>query len=495
MKQVCPDSNCRVSLRRLLPLARFIGAEDISVQRCVCDSRRLRSGDLFAALPGAHLDGAQFAADAVRDGAIGVLSHCPLPELNVPVCVVPNVHEAFGRLSQALAGNPTQALKVIGITGTNGKTTTACLIGRMLAQNGYRVGMLGTLGYYDGKECDDAPWTTPPAEVAARYFARMAENECTHAVVELSSHALDQYRLAGVELDALCVTNVQRDHLDYHQTIDQYRQTKSKALDYLKPEGVAVINADDPVSSEYLDLIDGPALTVGIDAAAELQASIIDRHVSEQTFLLFAGSDTVPVRTRMIGRHHVSNCLASAAVGLAAGLPLVNVVRSLESVEYVPGRLQRIECGQPFSVFVDFAHTPDALAGTLQSLREVIDGRLICVFGAGGDRDWEKRPLLGREAEAGADRLIITSDNPRSEDPQAIIGDILEGLEAPAGAKVLADRTEAIHEALAMAEPGDCVLLAGKGHEAFQVVGDDRIELDDYEVATEWLYTNLPSEI
>jgi UDP-N-acetylmuramoyl-L-alanyl-D-glutamate--2,6-diaminopimelate ligase len=492
---VCPESICTVSLAQVLPESRLFGIDDLQVDRVVCDSRLVRSGDLFAALPGSDHNGADFVADAIKSGAIAVLSQRPLPDAAVPVCLVSNVREAYGRLCQAIYGNPSKKLKVIGITGTNGKTTTACLIGRMFAQNGGRVGMLGTLGYFDGKECDDSVWTTPPADVAARYLARMVENECTHAVVELSSHALDQYRLAGVELEALCVTNICRDHLDYHHSIENYRQAKTRAFDYISSGGFSVVNADDLVIADYLDQVEMPTLTVGIDQAAELQATVIERQTSEQTFLLTAGNDTVPVRTRMIGLHHVYNCLEAAAVGLASGLPLVDVVRSLESVEYVPGRLQRIECGQPFSVFVDFAHTPDALAGVLQSLREVIDGRIICVVGAGGDRDWEKRPLLGHVAESGADQVILTSDNPRSEDPTAIINDLLEGFDNPEKVMTIVDRPDAIGRALAMADVGDCVLLAGKGHEAFQYIGDRQIPMDDYELASQWLYANLPAEI
>ena len=226
--------------------------------------------------------------------------------------------------------------------------------------------------------------------------------------------------MAGVRFDAACVTNVSRDHLDYHPTIQDYRLAKSKLFDHLAPEGFAVVNADDPMAAGYLGRFDGPALTVGIRSAAEITATPLEQFPSEQTFLLTAGSETMPVRTRMIGPHHVYNCLTAAAVGLAYGIDLPTVVRGLEAVRYVPGRLERIECGQPFGVFVDFAHTPDALAACLQALRQVTAGRLICVFGAGGDRDRQKRPLMGRAVEHGADLAVVTSDNPRSEDPRAI---------------------------------------------------------------------------
>ncbi len=491
-----------LSLRGLLPEAEFIGGDDIRPLRCTSDSRRVRPGDLFAALPGDRYDGHQFIAEAVQRGATAVLCErppttttttntwCPTwcPGLGVPCAVVPHVHHAYGRVCQALAGNPSFKLKLIGITGTNGKTTTSCLIASVLLTAGYRVGIAGTLGYFDGQEIEPATHTTPPAETLAPLLARMASNQCTHAAMEVSSHALAQSRIAGVRLDVACVTNVSRDHLDYHPSLQDYRLAKSKLFDYLAPEGFAVVNADDAIAAGYLRQFHGPALTIGIRQPAEITAVPVEQFPSEQTFLLTAGSETVPVRTRMIGRHHIYNCLTAAAVGLTYGLELTTVVRGLEAVDYVPGRLQRIECGQPFSVFIDFAHTPDALGGTLQALRDVTSGRLICVFGAGGDRDRLKRPLMGREAEKRADCNVLTSDNPRHEDPREIVAEILEGFEQPAAARVIIDRTEAIHWALAQAQPGDCLLIAGKGHEDYQIVGDERIELDDRQIAEDWLY-------
>ena len=242
--------------------------------------------------------------------------------------------------------------------------------------------MAGTLGYFDGQEVEPATHTTPPADVLAPLLARMVTNECSHAAMEVSSHALAQSRIAGVRLDVACVTNVSRDHLNYHGTLGDYRLAKSKIFDYLAPEGFAVVNADDPIAAGYLRHFQGPALTIGIDKPAEITAVPVEQFPSEQTFLLTAGSETVPVRTRMIGTHHIYNCLTAAAVGLTYGIDLMTVVRGLEAVDYVPGRLQRIECGQPFGVFVDYAHTPDALAASLRALRQVTSGRLICVFGA-----------------------------------------------------------------------------------------------------------------
>ena len=486
--QACPCLGHRVSLRSLLPEAEFFHADDICVTSCTCDSRRVHNGDLFAALTGTAYDGHGFAIEAQQRGCAAILAERPVAGARVPICVVPDAKVAYGRVCQALADNPSRKLKVIGVTGTNGKTTTACLIASVLATAGHDVGMLGTLGYFDGIDSEPSTLTTPPPDELAKWLARMVNNGCSHAVMEVSSHGLDQSRVAGVAFDAVCVTNVRRDHLDYHGTIHDYRLAKSKLLGHLAGEGFAVLNADDPTSAGYLHQLDGPVLTVGIRSAAEIMANMVERYVSEQTFLLMAGSEVVPVRTKMIGTHHVYNCLVAAAVGLAYGIDLPTVVRGLEAVEHVPGRLQRLECGQPFGVFVDYAHTPDALSSSLRALREVVDGRLICVFGAGGDRDRGKRPLMARAVEDSADLALLTTDNPRSEDPQAIINDVRDGFGAQFDVKVVIDRAEAIGRALAEARPGDCVLIAGKGHEKHQIIGNRRVYFDDCEIAKDWLY-------
>jgi UDP-N-acetylmuramoyl-L-alanyl-D-glutamate--2,6-diaminopimelate ligase len=487
--QVCSELGHLASLRRLLPEAAIVGVEDVAISGCTCDSRQVGEGELFVALQGGQCDGHDFVAEAVERGCAAVLSERPAPDdVAVPWCGVPNAREAYGRLCQAMAGWPTRQLKLIGVTGTNGKTTTSCLIAGILSEAGHRVGVLGTLGYLDGRIVEPATHTTPPPERLAQLFSRMVQNECTHAVMEVSSHALDQSRVAGVLFDAACVTNVTRDHLDYHASLSDYRRAKAKLFDQLSDEGFAVLNADDAGSADFLRRLEGPALTVGIQNAAEITAIPVEQFASEQTFLLCAGSETVPVRTQMIGTHHIYNCLTAAAVGLAYGIELTTIARGLESVGHVPGRLERIECGQPFSVFVDFAHTPDALTGVLKTLRGVTSSRLICVFGAGGERDREKRPLMGRAVEQAANIAILTNDNPRHENPGAIFRDVLQGCCQPNLMKVVPDRQAAIERALSMAEPGDCVLIAGKGHEKYQMVGNERVPLDDCDVARRWLY-------
>jgi UDP-N-acetylmuramoyl-L-alanyl-D-glutamate--2,6-diaminopimelate ligase len=491
--EIGSECRSRISLRDVLPEAEFVGAGDIVATSCVQDSRRVKRGDIFVAVRGSVNDGHHFAGEAVARGAVAVLAERPLADLSVPACYVPDTREALGRVCQALAGNPSRQVKVIGVTGTNGKTTTCWLIANVLATAGYRPAHIGTLGAFDGLDWTQTDLTTPTADELAKWLARSVENECTHAVLEVSSHALDQSRIAGISLDAACWTNVRRDHLDYHRSLRNYRLTKSRLLESLAGDGFAVWNADDANCSSLLAGIGTPALTVGIRSAAEISATPLERYLSEQTFLLTAGSENVPVRTRMIGTHHVYNCLIAAAVGLAYGIELTTVVRGLEGIEEIPGRLQRIDCGHPLGVFIDYAHTPDALTECLQTLRDVTRGRVICVFGAGGDRDRRKRPLMGRAVEAHADLAVITTDNPRTEDPCKIEADILRGFRRPRDARVISDRMEAIAWALSQAEPGDCVLIAGKGHEKHQILGTERYYFDDCEVARTWLYEHEPA--
>ena len=483
-----------ISLRQILPEARFAGTSDIRTESCCHDSRQVKPGDLFVALEGVEHDGHDFAREAVSRGATAILAERYLPVDGLPICQVPDARDAYGRLCQALVGNPAASLKVIGVTGTHGKATTASLIGHILMEAGFRTGILSTLGYFDGFDIAPATHTTPPPPVLAHWLARMAAGGCSHAVLEVSSLALVQSRIAGIELDGAVVTNVGRDHLDYHGSLVNYRHAKSRLFSHLSPDGVAVLNLDDPTCVEMLCQIHNPVLTVGLNSQAELTATVVERHLGEQTFLLTAGSETVPVRTRMIGDHHVANCLAAAAMGLAYGIDLPTVVRGIESAGQVPGRMESIGCGQPFSVVVDDAHSPDALATCLKTLREVTEGRVICVFGAEGESDRSKRPLMARCAERLADLAVVTSDNPRTEDPESIVHEICAGFDCPAEAQIILDRAEAIRWALGTARPGDCVLIAGKGHENHQIIGHEHYYFDDRRLARELLHQMFQPE-
>ena len=484
MQTMMPQTG--ISLRQVLPQANFLGQADVWVRRCRVDSRQVRPGDVFVAVRGSQFNGRDFIRDALQRGAAAIVTEQAEEAVGVPQCVVPHAGEAFGSLCQALAGGPSTGLKVIGVTGTNGKTTTTLFIASILESAGYAPGFLGTLGYCDRQTLAPSTHTTPPADVLSSWLTRMAENDCTHAVLEVSRHALSQGRVAGIDFDVACVTNVRHDHLDYHGDWASYHAAKGKLFDYLKPEGLAILNADDPGSAAYLNYCGHAALTVGLEQPAEITATVVERFLSEQTYLLHAGDETVPVRSRMIGSHNISNALQAAAVCLCYGIDLTDIARGLEDVKHVPGRLERIECGQPFGVFVDYAHTPDALALCLETLRPLTKGRLICVFGAGGDRDKTKRPLMGQAVSERADLAIVTNDNPRTEDPQAIIRDITQGMSGRP--EIMLDRAQAIAFALQTARPGDCVLIAGKGHETYQIIGRETLPFDDRETARALLY-------
>jgi UDP-N-acetylmuramoyl-L-alanyl-D-glutamate--2,6-diaminopimelate ligase len=315
----------------------------------------------------------------------------------------------------------------------------------------------------------------------------MVANQCSHAVLEVSGRALEQSWVAGVAFDAACVSSIREDLFDDPATALAYRSARMRLLSHLEPESLVVLNADDPGSAECLRAVDGPTLTVGIDAAAEIRAAIVEQSLSEQTFLLIAGSEATPVRTRIVGTAHIHHCLTAAAVGLAYGLDLPTVARGLESVDYVPGRLERIECGQPFGVFVDAAHTPHALAALLETLRPLVAGRLICVADAGGERNRAARPRLGKVLAQRADVAAITGDDPRSEEPREIDAAVLEGGSSPAGAKVILDRKRAIRWALAQAEPGDCVVLAGRANGREPTDARGRRTPADRTLAQRWL--------
>ncbi len=487
--------NHGVSLGALLPTSIMIGSGDVLATSCTCEPRSVLPGDVFAALVQPDRDGHDDAREAVARGAKAILCERFVPVPNIPQCVVADSRHAYARLCQALAGDPSRRVKVIGVTGTHGKTTTSCLIAAVLEAAGVRASIMGTFGYSDGLDVDSHSETTPPPHVLAKWLARSEAAGCTHAVMEVSSRALAQRRLAGIELDVACITNIRRNHLDFHGSPANYRKAKARILRYLSSDGFAVLNADDPACVGLLADMHGPALTVGLKTRGEITATIVEQLRSEQTFLLQVGDETAAVRTPLVGDHNVYNCLNAAAIGAAFGIELTTICRGIESVQRIPGRMDRVECGQSFGVFVDHARTGDALACVLKSLRQVTDGKLICVFGASGDSDRPQRPALASAVERGADVAIVTSDSPRDEDPEQIFADVVGGFSRPQRTHLMSDRAEAIAWALGTAEPGDCVLIAGRGHEPHQQFGKHRVEFDDRQFARGWLYEHAAPTI
>ncbi len=451
------------------------------------------------AIAGAENDGHDFATEAVRRGAAAVVSERMLPVFDVPQFVVANSRVAYGTLCQALVGDPSQQLKVIGVTGTSGKTTVVRLLASILHVAGYEAGAIDSLAHWDGLDCQHSPGAELSPPVLARWLGQMAANGLSHAIVEVSSRDLVQSALAGVELDSVCVTNVGRDHLDWHGSLDNYRQAKRRILDHLRADGVAILNADCQPSLRMLAELNGPALTIGLRQTAEITAEIVEQQINEQTFVLTAGDDSVGVRTSVVGDHHVYNCLTAAALCLSYGIELTTIARGLEAVEELPGRMQRIVCGQEFSVLVDAANTPDTLRACLKAARNVTAGRLICVFGAHGDMHADQFPALGRVAGSLADVSVVTTTGPRERGIRDFTRNIVGGFADPSKAHVILDRAEAIAWGLDQASEGDTVVLAGMGERPYPNSNTRELPWDDGDVARHVLSggftTTLPHRI
>ena len=476
-----------VSLRQALATELTARPRDVRATSCTNEFRQIRPGDVFVAVAGAESDGHDFAVEAVRRGAVAVVCERMLPVFDVPQFVVPNSRIAYGKLCQALVGNPSQQLKVIGVTGTSGKTTVVRLLASIFHIAGFEAGAIDSLAYWDGLDCQHTPDAELAPPVLARWLGQMAANGLSHAFVEVSSRDLAQYALAGVDLDAVCVTNIGRDHLDWHGSLENYRQAKRRILDHLRPDGVAILNADCQPSMRMLAELDGPALTIGMRQPAEISATIVDQHANEQTFVLTAGDDSVAVRTSIVGDHHVYNCLTAAALSLAYGVELTTIARGLEAVDQLPGRMQRVVCGQDFSVLVDAANSPDTLRACLKAARNVTSGRLICVFGAHGEGSPEHLPALGRVAGSLADTSVVTTTGPRERGSRDFTRAIVGGFSDPQKAHVILDRAAAIAWALEQASEGDTVVLAGMGERPYPNSNTNELPWDDGDVARQVL--------
>jgi len=476
-----------VSLREVLPKARFLAGEDIQTSSCSADWRACRDGDLFIAVTTADDDGHEHVREAIERGAKAVVAERLVP-VSVPQILVKDSRVALARVCQALAGNPSRELRTIGIAGSAGKTVTAMLLASIFEAAGEAAGVMSSIGHSDSLTQQPANGPTPTTAEFASWLSRMQTAGCQCAVLELSSTALADRRASGIELDAAILTNIQNISLKEHNRAAAYQKINQRIVRLLKNEGTAIVNADDHKSRFLLAEIDGPCLTFGLHAEADITANVIERHISEQTFLLSAGDDCSPVRTRIIGDQHVSNCLAAAAVGLVSGLELETIVRGLEAVERVPGRMERLECGQPFGVFVDTADTPQRLTLAIKTLRKVTRGRVFVVSGASHDSDAAHRALLGRVIERGAHVPIVTADEPSKSKLDAITHEVLDGFDRPGKAQVIPNRQAAIQFALSQAGDGDCVLIAGRGDRVSSIGRGQQTTYDDRETACLWLY-------
>jgi len=459
----------------------------VEIQSLSTDSRTTEPGALFIATRGLQADGHDFIAKAVARGARAVVAERPVIVEAVPVVVTESTRKAVSRLSTVFFGSPSASMTVVGVTGTNGKTTTTHLISSILREAGLPCGLIGTIRYQVGDFEVPATHTTPDPVVLQGLLARMRDRGIQAAVMEVSSHSLDQGRVDDVTFKVGVFTNLTGDHLDYHKSLHAYREAKGRLFRLLPAQGAAVVNIDDPSASYFLRQAHCKPVTYGLSGDADVTASVLRSDSRGSTIRVSAPGGDFEADVALVGRHNVSNCLAAVAAAQFLGISAEAIARALGSVVNVDGRLERVDCGQDFDVFVDYAHTDDALKNVLEALRPLTRGRLIVVFGCGGDRDRTKRPRMGRVAAELADRVIITSDNPRSEDPLDIIAEIRAGVTDNGGVTEIADRAEAIEKAVAEAASGDVVLIAGKGHETYQVFRDKSIDFDDRRVVREIL--------
>lgn len=476
----------------------------IHVDSCSNLARNVRPGDAFFAVePKISTEKLRAEVElAIQNGCKVVIADRPLENLSVPLMIVKNPAEAYGHCVHELWGNPGESLRIIGVTGTYGKTSTSYLIAGMLAESGEPVGLIGTLGIYDGEKMLPSSKTTPAPEEIAYSLMRMLANGCTHVVLEISSEAIERFHLAGLKLDALCLSNIRRNHLDRHETLESYRRTKLAAFRYLKEDGLAICNADDRITSAILPLIEHSVLTVGIRNSCEISGMLVERNIGEQTYLIYAGTEAAPIQTKMIGEEHAYNSLTTAALGLGLGIDLRTTIRGIERVEAVPGRMERIDCGQPFGVFVDCAPTPEALSGSLRTLRKVTEGRLFCVLGMETQENdpsenelAEERKQLVQVLQNLSDYTVLTADELQSPKGKLAAEGVQDLLESIPGNKirVIETRPEAISWTLSHAEPEDAVLIVGRGCSDFQRFFEtEEQNLCDRAFTKQWLYENQP---
>jgi len=461
------------------------------------DSRTVTPGAVFVALKGQHADGTAFAKQAIERGAAAIVSEQPAPpEVRVPWAIVEDARRALAVLAAAFYREPSGEMRVVGITGTNGKTTTAYLVAALFEAAGVQCGLLGTVGYRIGPGeggTREAARTTPEAPDLQALLREMVDRGCGACAMEVSSHALSLHRVDTMQFAAGVFTNLTRDHLDFHADMDDYFRAKRKLFEMLPRDAPSVINVDDPRGASLVDA-GGKPLTYAINRPADVTPGQLSYSLQGLDFEVRTPAGAVRVRSKLVGRPNVYNILAAVATAVALALPIDAIERGLQSLDGVPGRFQVVSsAGDRVTVVVDYAHTDDALRNLLETARPLATGRLITVFGCGGDRDRTKRPLMGAVASRLSDLIVITSDNPRSEDPGRIIEEVRRGITADTVREgtprplAIADRRDAIVKAIELARPGDVVLIAGKGHEKYQAIGNRVLPFDDVAVAREAL--------
>ena len=483
------------ALAALVDGAEIIGDEDLQIKDIEHDSRKITEGALFVCMEGVHVDGHKFIPQAREKGAMAIITEREMeaPE-GLAVLRVPDLKQALHAIVPYFHDYPARSMRVVGITGTNGKTSISYMLRAMLRRMGCRVGLIGTIQIMIEDEVLPIHNTTPDVVDLQRTLAMMRDANMDYVVMEVSSHALDQNRVAGIEFDTAVFTNLTQDHLDFHKTLENYKLAKAKLFElvssqqHVKNGKTAVVNIDDAAGQTMLEHAQCRHITYGIDNPATLQAADIQVLADGAQFNIKIGDSVLPLKLHITGIFNVYNVMAAIGAAMAEGVPAPVIKKCMEEFTSVPGRFELVRGGQDFAVIVDYAHTPDGLENILNTARRIAKKRIITVFGCGGDRDNTKRPIMGRIAAQLSDVIIATSDNPRSEDPQRILDMVVAGVEEAAGHKMheaIIDRREAIFHAVDIAEKDDIVIIAGKGHENYQILNEGTIHFDDKEVAME----------
>ena len=470
---------------------RMVVTHDVEIRSVQYDSRKVEHNDCFVALEGGSTDGHKFIETAIGRGAkVVVMQRETLPDamfmhLGVVKVVVTDSRKALAGIAANFYGHPSAQLNLVGVTGTNGKTTTTHIVKAILEAAGKKSGLIGTIEFDLGSERIPATHTTPESVELNEFFRRMVDAKCSTAIMEVSSHALHQSRVHGLKFGAAVFTNLTQDHLDYHGTMDEYFSAKKILFDGLAESATAITNADDMWGKKILEGAKAKQISYGIDSPADVRATHVQLGIDGTTATVQSNAESVTVRSPLVGWFNVYNMLSGFATGIAMNIPAETIKRGIETMKPVRGRFERIASPKGWTAIVDYAHTPDALEKCLRTVHDVLPktnrGKIITVFGAGGDRDKTKRPLMGSIASSLSDVAIVTSDNPRTEEPGAIIEDILAGMKGRAEVVKESDRRAAIRFAVSRATSGDVVLVAGKGHEDYQVIGQEKIHFSDRE--------------
>ena len=464
---------------------------DIEITGITNDSRKVRPGYLYVAIKGYKADGHNFIKKSIECGAQAIVSEERSSlDTNIPQIIVRDTRKALSSLSCCFYNNPSQKINLVGVTGTNGKTTTTFLTKSVIEKAGYETGLIGTINYQIGKKVITAKETTPESVELQRLISEMVAAKMKFAVMEVSSHSAIQHRIENIDFKTAVFTNITTEHMDYHKTFPNYMNAKAELFKNLRKDSFAVLNADDEFSEYFADRTNAKIIWYGIKNDADIKAEIYKESTRDVMIKLSCFGREVDMKIPFVGLHNVYNALASVASAISLGFELDTIKSGIETASTVPGRLENVPCDRGFKVVIDYAHTPHALETVLHALKNLIKGRLLLVFGCGGDRDKEKRPQMGRIASEKSDIFWLTNDNPRSEDPLAIIDDIKAGIKSARSFHIQTNRYKAIEEALSEAKDDDLIIIAGKGHEKYQIIKDTIVPFDDREVIKKILSKN-----